>query len=93
MQTVYYIAILVTVALADGTQSTGYMSNEHQFHSMGECLRVISNRDNLPQIYGSLAEHVGDQLIKAGEIGCFTEESLRSSNDELQFRYQPYQAI
>ena len=93
MQTVYYIAILVTVALADGTQSKGYMSNEHQFHSMGECLRVISNRDNLPQIYESLARHVGDQLIKAGEIGCFTEASLRSNNNTLQFRYRPYQAI
>ena len=93
MQTVYYIAILVTVALADGTQSTGYMSNEHQFHTMGDCLRIISNRDNLPQIYGSLAEYVGDQLIKAGEIGCFTEESLRSNNNRLQFKYRPYQAI
>ncbi len=93
MQTVYYIAILVTVALADGTQSTGYMSNEHQFHSMGECLRVISNRDNLPQIYESLAQHIGDQLIEASEIGCFTEEALRLNNDELQFRYQPYQEI
>lgn len=93
MGTTWYIAILVTVFLADGTKSTGFIANNNAFKTMGDCNRIISNRDNLPQIYGSLQQHLGEQLVEAGEIGCFTDESIRETNDQLNFRYRPYEGV
>lgn len=93
MQLSYYMAILVTVLLADGSKSTGYISHSHEFQYMGACQRIISNRDNLPQIYESLKNHIGDQLVEAREIGCFTEDSLRETNESLDFTYSPFQGV
>ena len=93
MGTSWYIAILVTVLLADGTTSTGFISNNHAFQTMGDCNRVIGNRDNHAQIYGSLQQHIGDQLVEAREIGCFTDESIRETNESLDFTYRPFQGV
>jgi len=93
MGTTWYIAILVTVFLADGSTSTGFISNNKAFRTMGACNNIISNRDNLPQIYGSLKQHLGEQLKEAREIGCFTDESIRETNDTLNFRYRPFKGV
>lgn len=93
MGTSWYIAILVTVLLADGTTSTGFIANNHPFKTLGDCNRVIGNRDNHAQIYGSLREHVGEQLVVAREIGCFTDESMQETNDKLGFEFQRYQGV
>ena len=93
MGTSWYIAILVTILLADGTTSTGFIANNHPFKTLGDCNRVIGNRDNHAQIYGSLQQHVGEQLVEAREIGCFTDESIEETNHTLGFTYQRYQGV
>ena len=92
MQT-FVMAILVTVLLADGTESTGYHQHGPEFQNLGACQRIISNRDLLPRIYDDVERYIGPRLVEAREIGCFTKASLKENNHLLNFDPTPLQSI
>jgi hypothetical protein len=83
------MAILVTVLTADGTESTGYHQLGPEFYNLGACQRIISDRDLLPEIYEDVRRHIGPHLVKTREIGCFTKESLKETNDLLDYDATP----
>ena len=92
MQTIV-MAILVTVLTTDGTHSTGYHQHGPEFYNLGACQRIIGNRDLLPEIYEDVRRHIGSHLVKTREIGCFTKEALRETNDLLNFDSTPFLSI
>jgi hypothetical protein len=87
------MAILVTVLTTDGIQSTGYHQHGPQFTNLGACQRIISDRDLLPEIYEDVRRHIGSRLVETRNIGCFTKEALKESNDLLNFDSTPFLAI
>lgn len=87
------MAILVTVLTTDGIHSTGYHQHGPQFTNLGACQRIISDRDLLPEIYEDVRRHIGSRLVETRNIGCFTKEALKESNDLLNFDSTPFLAI
>ena len=87
------MAFLVTVLTADGTKSTGYHQHGPSFTNLGACQRIISDRDLLPEIYEDVRRHIGSRLVGTRNIGCFTKEALKESNDLLNFDSTPFLAI
>jgi len=87
------MAILVTVLTADGTESTGYHQHGPEFYNLGACQRIIGDRDLLPEIYEDVRRHIGSRLVKTREIGCFTTESLRETNNLLNYDSTPFLSL
>jgi len=87
------MAILVTVLTADGTKSTGYHQHGPSFTNLGACQRIISDRNLLPEIYEDVRRHIGSRLVETRNIGCFTKEALKESNDLLNFDSTPFLAV
>ena len=87
------MAILVTVLTADGTESTGYHQHGPEFYNLGACQRIIGDRDLLPEIYEDVRRHIGSRLVNTREIGCFTTESLRETNNLLNYDSTPFLSL
>ena len=87
------MAILVTVLTADGTPSTGYHQHGPEFYNLGACQRIISDRDLLPEIYEDVRRHIGSRLVETREIGCFTAESFKETNDLLNYDSTPFLSL